>query len=242
MAFEIENLWFFIAFIPLILLTFVGLNILKKKKNEKIIYRFILIEILLFLTRVFLLVFDMGAFPYLVMDPIFYILAFIMGVLLMYVYLYKVEKKDFAYIGWFRENLNLFKDIVAGILGCVILVVISVLLMMGLSDYTLITEFNISIDKFVTALFFGFGAIYEEWFYRGFLLKYEKLNERNRVIFSSLMFVGIHLGYLPLTGYGMFYISITIMAFMLAFLAKKFSILSSTVAHGLFVFIGIITI
>lgn len=242
MAFAWENLLFFAAFLPIVFVALLIVNLLKNKYPEKIWIRFLVIEMVLFLTRVFLLLFNMGSFPELEMDPVFYTLAFFMGLVMMFVYVTKIERINLSEIGWKLKNNHVEKQILLGLVGCVVLLIVSVGLMMLLIDYELNTSLSVDANQFITALFFGLGAIYEEWFFRGLIHKQESLSSTQKVLISSAMFLGIHIGYLSFIGFGVYYITMAMMALLLGFLAEKVGIISSATAHGVYVFIGALTV
>lgn len=241
MPINLENLIFFAVFLPIVVAALLIVSKLKERCPQKIWLRFLIIEIVLFLTRVFLLVFDLGSFPDLEMDPLFYALAFFMGLGFMYVYVTKIEGATLKSVGWFFKVNNVGKQLLYGFLGCIALLIASVGLMAVLLDYQLSTDLSIGADQFITALFFGLGAIYEEWFFRGLIYQKTDLTSIQKISISSLMFLGIHVGYLSFTGYGVYYITMAIMALMLGYLAYKLGIISSATAHGFYVFIGALT-
>lgn len=239
MPIDLSNLLFFAVLIPIIIIALLFLIGLKKKIPQKMTIRIITIELVLFSTRIFLIIFDMGQFPDLVYDPLFYFLALVMGAGFMYYYIRKIEEKKLTKFGW-KITDDFWKQIGIGITTAFILLLFSLALQLLITDKTFSMNINYSWDLIHTAIFFGLGAFYEEWFFRGLLFTYDKWSERRQIVLSSVMFFAIHIGYLPVQGYFIYYILMLIFSFSLGILGKKVGILASGTCHFLYVLLAII--
>ncbi len=239
MPIELSNLLFFAVFLPIIIIALLFLIGLKNKLPKKVIIRIITIELVLFSTRIFLLIFDMGQFPDLVYDPLFYLLALVMGAGFMYYYVRKIEEKKLTEFGW-KITDDLWKQIGIGIGAAIILLLVSLALQLLITDKTFSMRPSYNWDLMLTALFFGLGAFYEEWFFRGFLFTYDKWSEREQIILSSIMFFAIHIGYLPVEGYFIYYLLMLLFSFILGILGKKVGIIASGTCHFVYVVFAIL--
>lgn len=239
MGFQIIHFAYFLVYVPILAIAIAVMLHLKKRKLWTVEVRFAIIAVLLFLGRMLLLPFGLGQFPNIAFDPLFYALLLIIGLGLMMFYVREIENYRIRELGKWKEQLA--KQIVVGILGAVSLLLFSVLMLFIAVNYRLTTP-EITVDKFFTALFFGLGAIYEEWFFRGVMLKYRQWWALKQIVISSIVFFVIHIGYLPFTGYGVYYFIMLVFSFSLAFNAKYVGILSSTLIHFIFVFVSVITI
>ena len=152
--------------------------------------------------------------------------------------LFKIEQKNFKEIGW--KSTNIIRDIGIGIAFCILLLIISTILMIT-AQIIVLTEINITFDKFFTALFFALGAIYEDCLFRGyFQQELEKTySSKKSILIQSLTFLFINLFYFPFDISGIInYIVLFIMAIIIGFLAKKYSLYSANATHFFFILIA----
>ena len=189
------------------------LILLKFKERLTIYMRFIVILGIFLFTRILLTMFDVGIFPNLVNDVLFYLLAFILGMLLIYLYVVKIESKDLKEFYWIHEKRGY--SLLFGILGALILLLLSSGFMMIMGPLNMNIE-N-SIDGIIVAILFGLGAIYEEIYFRGILQDTiaQDLDEKKAIIIQAFAFLAIHLFYLPFDGFGMYYWTILLMGLLL---------------------------
>ena len=233
-----QNLFYFVIFTPILI---GALLIAYKFNDEKYRYlRFGIIIGIFLLTRIFLTIFNVGIFPSLVNDILFYVLAFTMGMVLVCIYAIKIENKDLKQMFWWPEDkVKRIYSILFGIGGAIVILLIATGLMsiFGPPAINLETE----IDGIIVAIFFGLGAIYEEIFFRSILqntLTEDLQDENKAILIQALLFTFIHLFYLPFDGYGILYLTIFLMALILGFLKSKQGLVASILAHGLFVFLA----
>ncbi len=233
---NLGNYLFFAIFSPLIIL---GLLVLYYSRGEKYRYlRFALICIILLIGHILLPFFNVGIFPDLTNDPIFYLILFLLGIGFTISYISLIENISFKKIGWKSENLK--KEFIIGLLfGFIILTVSAVLKMPFLKNS--IPDF--SILKVLTMIFFAAGAIYEESLFRGLLQTHylEKENIRNYqiILIPAVAFLFINLSYFPFNPIGLVnYLIMFLMSVTVGWLALKYSLISSTTAHFTFVLLA----
>ena len=229
------NLIFFAIIVPIVV---VVLLIMYKFRDN--LHKYLKLGIIIgifFLTRIMLTFFNVGIFPALVNDILFYALAFVFGMILVFFYAYKIEEVDIKEMYWIHEKKGL--SILFGLLAGIGILLISSGFMLLLGSLPINIETNV--DGIIVAVLFGAGALYEEIFFRGILQNTleEDLNDSNKaILIQAIVFCGIHLFYLSFAGFGLFYAIIFIMAIILGYLKKRFGLLSSTLAHALFVFLA----
>lgn len=233
---KLENYLFFAIFLPLIL---GGLLIFYYKRAEKYrYYRFTLICVILLIGHILLPFFDVGIFPKLVNDPFFYLILFLLGMGFTIIYLRSIEKISFAEIGWKSENV--LKEFLIGIIFAFLILIISVLLEFPFLE---ITVPELSLIKILTVIFFAAGAIYEECLFRGLLqthyLQKEHLKNYQIILIQALAFLSINFFYFPFNIFGLInYLIMFLMSLIVGLLALKYSLISSTTAHLLFVLLA----
>ena len=242
MEFYIINLVYFIITIPIVLIVFPIL--LKLCKDKKILSLILVLTILLFLVRFFLIFFQntIGIMPYLIEDVIFYGLLMIFGVIFTWVYVYIIEKVPYRDIGGKVENVK--KSIIYSLMGYIPL--LSLLPVMQLLTGIQISS-NITIDKILVAISFAILAgIYEEILFRGVIqnhfMELTGNNINKSIILTSITFTLTHLFYLPFTGFGIYYIFVFIMALILSYLRAECDLLACSILHSGIVFILIILV
>ena len=163
MSIQIESYLFFLIFIPIIVL---GAFILKAIKGDKYKYhRYFLVCAILLIGHIILPFANVGIFPDLKYDILFYALLLLGGTFFIYFNIRVIEEKKLKEIGW--DSKNPLKDIVIGLIFGLILLIISALLLTPFQSIST-DQISISIEKVIVAILFSLGAIYEEWYFRGF--------------------------------------------------------------------------
>lgn len=231
-----ENYIFFVIFIPFIV---GGLLVLSRYRDEKYRYhRFFLICLILLIGHFLLPYFEVGIFPTLVNDPLFYLILFLLGMGFTIIYMYIIEDTSFKEIGW--KSAHPIKDFSVGLLYALIILVLSALLELPFLSPTL-PQF--SVLKLITVICFAAGAIYEECLFRGILqtcyLKNESLKDYQIILIQALAFLSINLFYFPFDAFGLInYLIMFLMSLIVGYLALKYSLISSSTAHFLFVLLA----
>jgi membrane protease YdiL (CAAX protease family) len=238
------NWWFFLTFAPVAAGLLAVASILRKPDPGHW-YRWARIGLVLFalwLTRLFLILFEMGRYPALVMDPAFYAVAFGVGTVFLLIYLLVVEGTSPKAVGWVLPRETAGKTLVAGVLGAILILGVSAACYAPTVGINLAPE--VTAPKVWTAIFFGLGAIYEEWFFRGRL--YQVLKTRYSVgtanALQALAFAAIHVGYLSTAFWALDYWLILLLGVITGWLAERHGLVASALCHGLFVFVGALTI
>ena len=234
------NLVYFIIVIPIILITFSIISKLcKDKKRLSII---IVLSLFLFTIRFILIFFQetIGIMPYLIEDVLFYGLLMILGVIMTWFYVIKIEKLSFKEIGCKIEDVK--NSIIFGLLAYIPLICLFPLM-------TFLTNIQLSLDitlgKLIVAIAFGvLACFYEEIMFRGIIqnhfMEITDNNEKKTIMLTALVFTATHIFYLPFIGFGIFYIFVFTMALLLSILRVKFDLLACSILHGGIVFILII--
>ncbi|MFO8017495.1 MAG: CPBP family glutamic-type intramembrane protease [Promethearchaeia archaeon] len=233
---EVENYVFFAIFSPLILIALVVLH--HYRDEDYRYYRFFLICMVLLVGHILLPFFDVGIFPELRNDPLFYSILFLLGMGFTILYIVQIENISFRQIGWKSENV--IRDVAIGILTAVVLLLISALLEFPFLRLKLP---NLSVLKFITVVFFALGGIYEESLFRGLLqtayLKKDDFNSYQRILMQALAFLFINLFYFPFDILGLItYLIMFLLAIVTGWLAQRYSLISSSTAHVLFVLLA----
>ncbi|MHA1269372.1 MAG: CPBP family intramembrane glutamic endopeptidase [Candidatus Helarchaeota archaeon] len=231
---------YFLIIVPIVLI--VSILLLKFEKIRNTPYIIIILGLLLFFVRIVLIFFSdtIGIMPYIYPDILFYSLLTIFGVIFTISYVKIIEKVPFKKIGY--EFKKIGRSILFGFLSFLPLIAIFPL-MLFLTD--VVISLNITWEKIILGIEFGLilGGFYEEVMFRGIIQNYfmEMTDDPKKfILFTSLIFVATHIGYLPFTGYGIYYLFIFIMALILSVLRYKFDLLACSILHGGIVFILII--
>ncbi|MBD3229606.1 MAG: CPBP family intramembrane metalloprotease [Candidatus Lokiarchaeota archaeon] len=239
MIFDPISLFYFLIITPIVVVSY--LLIYKFNKKLEAYQKIIFLGIFLFLVRFFLIFFQdsIGIMPYILPNVIFYALLAVFGVFLTILYVKKIEKLSFKEIGWELKDIK--KTIIYTLISFGILLLILPLIVF-------LAEIRISIlvswEKITIGICFGIflGGFYEETMFRGIIQKEFNsiFDDLKSILFTSVVFVLTHLGYLPFTGFGIFYIYIFIMAILLSILRYKTNQFACFIVHGGLVFILII--
>jgi len=235
------NLLYFVIALPIVGTFFLFLARLNRDKEPNRKEIVLVLSIMLFLIRFFLIFFGatIGIMPYLIEDVLFYSLLTILGVIMTFAYITKIEKVSDEEIGLKSESP--IKDILVGVLGLIPLIAMFPLLLY-LTDIEII--YNFTVGKIIVGSGFAIlGAVYEEIMFRGIIQNHlrDLLNNKLQVIvYTALIFTLTHLFYLPFTAFGIYYIFVFVMALLLSILREKYSLISASILHGLIVFILII--
>lgn len=245
MAIDLENLWFFALFGPVFLIAWYFLARIEGKKYRYL--RYLIVIAVLFLTRLFLVIFDLGVFPNLEYDPLFYALALVFGILFTFYYLQKIEHfYSFEQMGWRFETVSskqrsqvrdILNHLFIGLIGGIIILLMAALLT-GLVEPVDLSALTFTLDKIITVILFALGGIYEEGFFRGLLQTdfTEKYGSIQANLYQALAFLAIHTFYFPFSFLGLVnYLVIFIMALILGLIKAKYSLYASSVAHSFFV-------
>ena len=241
MVFYPINLVYFIIIIPVVVI-FYFIN-LKLRKKDNIVLDIIVLSLLLFLVRLFLVLFanTIGIMPYLIEDVIFYGLLLCFGIGFTVIYVLRIEKTTFKILGWEVEDYK--KSILFGLIGFIPLVALFPVIII-LTNIQI--SIAITIEKVFVALSFTIlGAFYEEIMFRGIIQnKFKEIfpDDKKVIFFTALTFTLTHLFYLPFIGFGIFYIFVFVMALILSFLRIKTDQLACAILHGGIVFILIIAV
>ncbi|MHA1696780.1 MAG: CPBP family glutamic-type intramembrane protease [Candidatus Helarchaeota archaeon] len=235
------NLDYFIIVAPITILAYFILK--RLQKFDKPLLMIITLSVILFFVR-FMLIFyssSIGVMPYVYPNLLFYSLLSILGIVFSIIYVKKVLELDFKDIGWKFKNIK--KNVIYGFLSYIPLIALFplILYLVGLK-----ISFNFTWDKIILGIEFGIilGGFYEETMFRGVIQKYFNsiTTEKKSIIFTAITFTATHIGYLPFTGFGIYYIFVFIMALILSFLRYKLDLLACSILHGGIVFILIIFI
>jgi membrane protease YdiL (CAAX protease family) len=228
---------FYFVFI-LVVAPFILLLIWKLNKKEKHLLIIIVLGLFLFYVRIMLVVYRdlIGIMPYIFPDIIFYTLLTIFGVIFSIFYVIKVEKKSFAEIGFSKEHI--LKNIGFGLISFLPLIAMfPVVLLLG----NVLISMSITWEKIVLGIEFGLilGGFYEEVMFRGIIQNHfmKIITEKKAVLLTAGVFIATHMGYLPFTGFGIFYIFLSVMALLLSWLRLKCNQISCAILHGGIVFI-----
>lgn len=234
--FNPANLIYFLFI--LLVAPFIVLIIWKLNKKEKHLMIIIVLGLFLFYVRIMLVLYQdtIGIMPFIFPDLIFYTILTIFGVAFSTFYVRKVEKKSFAEIGFSKENL--LKSIGFGFLSYLPLIAMfPIILLVGNLQISL----SLTWEKIVLGIEFGLilGGFYEEVMFRGIIQNhFEKIVDAKKAILcTAVVFVATHIGYLPFTGFGIFYIFLSLMALLLSWLRLKYGQISCAILHGGIVFI-----
>ncbi len=237
------ELLYFVIIVPLAIV----LALIYKKyiKNLDAKYNIIFIGILTFLVRILLVPFSgsIGQMPYIMPNLLFYTLLTIFGTIFTIGFVLFIENKSLKEIGWVFERKKLIKGTMWGLAAFLPMIAMFPLIIF-LANLKLST--SITIEKLIIGIEFGIilGGFYEETIFRGILQDYfNEITSRNKsILYTALIFVATHIGYLPFTGFGIYYIFILVMAILLSLLRDKFDLFSCAIFHGGLVFILIIFI
>ncbi len=240
MEFYIANLIYFVIVIPIVVLFFLILSKLREK--EKISSIIVILSLLLFIVRVFLIFFQdtIGIMPYLIEDVFFYGFLMIFGIFFTWFYTIRIEKVSFKKIGGRIKNIK--KSVIYGLVAYIPLVSLIPLILFLTSVQISI---NLSFGKVIVAICFAvLGEFFEEVMFRGIiqnhLMELLDNNEKKTIILTALIFTATHLFYLPFIGFGIFYLFVFIMSLILSTLRAKLDLLACALLHGGIVFILII--
>ncbi|MHA1145501.1 MAG: CPBP family intramembrane glutamic endopeptidase [Candidatus Helarchaeota archaeon] len=241
MIFSPVNLLYFVIVAPVVLIVTYFMS--RLDEDQKHLTIICILGALLFFVRIMLVVFSptIGVMPYIFPDVIFYTILMFFGVAFSTFYLLKVEKKTFAEIGFKKDGMA--KNILVGLLALLPLIAMFPLLLIlaGIQISLLITW-----EKIVLGIVFGLilGGYYEEVMFRGIIQNHFMAitDEKNTVLFTALVFVATHIGYLPFSGFGIMYLFLFVMALELSYLRLKFNQISCAILHGGIVFILVLFI
>lgn len=236
MIFSPFNFIYFFIVLPIVLVaTFFIKKLHDKEKHLSVI---IGVGLLVFFVRIMLVFFQswIGIMPYILPDVIFYTLLMIFGIVYSTFYVLKVEKITFQELGFTRQAL--WRNIGLGFLGLLPLIAMFplVVLLTGIRINPFVTW-----EKVVIGITFGLilAGFFEEIMFRGIMQKHfmEITDEKYTVLGTTTIFVATHIGYLPLVGFGIIYIFLTVMALLLSYFRLKFGLISCSILHGGIVFI-----
>lgn len=241
MVFSPINFLYFAIVGPVVII--VTLLIMKFEITKKHVTTIVIISLLLFFVRIMLVLFQntIGVMPYIIPDIVFYSILTVFGVVFSTFFLLKVENKTFEDIGFIKDEIP--KNILVGLLGFLPLIAMFPLLLLltGIQINFLVTW-----DKILIGIVFGLilGGYYEEIMFRGIIQNHfmEITDEKYTIIRTAAVFVATHIGYLPLTGFGIMYVFLTVMALILSYFRLKFSQISCVILHGGIVFIIVLFI
>jgi len=115
MVFDPTNLLFFAIVTPIVLLT--CFLLMKRDKEQNRIFIIIVLGVLLFIVRIFLVPFadTIGIMPYLKYDIIFYTLLTLFGVIFTILFVLYVDRSTMQDIGWKSKDLK--KSIFYGLIS-----------------------------------------------------------------------------------------------------------------------------
>ncbi len=238
---DLHALFYFLMVMPIVVL--IGLLLRWHDKDLHRIRYLLFLSGLLFVVRICLIPFEgsIGVMPYLKDDVIFYSLLALFGVLFTILYVRWVECTTLKEIGWERRELK--KNFLYGmgayipLLGFIPLIVI----LTGLE-----LSFAITWEKLVLAVGFGLvlGGFYEETMFRGIIQMHLRTSTspQKTIFFTAFIFTATHIGYLPFTGYGVFYVFVFAMGLLLSLLRERVGLVASTILHGGIVFLFILGI
>lgn len=236
MIFSPFNFIYFLIVIPVVLVATIFLK--KFHDKEKHLEVIIGVGLLVFFVRIMLVLFQtwIGIMPYILPDVIFYTVLMLFGVVYSTFYTLKVEKTTLQDLGFTTQDL--WKNIGVGLLGLLPLIALFplVIFLTGIRIDPLVTW-----EKIVIGVTFGLvlAGYFEEVMFRGIIQKHfmEVVDEKYAVLGTTAIFVATHIGYLPLSGFGIFYIFLSVMALLLSYFRLKFGLISCSILHGGIVFI-----
>ncbi len=241
MSFTAANLLYFLIVLPPMCLLFYYLPRLVKKDDH--VGKILVVSCALFFVRIMLVVFadSIGVMPYVKPELVLYSLLTIFGVGFSIFNVKYVEKGTFVDFGWHSSNLG--KNVLMRVLGLVPL--IAFLPIIYFSTHIALSSI-FSFEKLVIASIFGLilGGFYEEVMFRG-IIQYHigEITTKNRtILYTALIFVLTHIGYLPFDAFGIYYWFLLLMALELSYLRAKFSAISCAVLHGGIVFMLILLV
>lgn len=181
--------------------------------------------------------------PYLIKDVVFYSLLLLFGLTFTYYFLYRIEKSSFKEIGF--KSVDLKKSILYGLIGIIPLMLLAPLIIL-LTNISISPIPSISLGKIIITLSFSLlGAIYKETMFRGIIQKHVAiLTKKNKkiIIYTAILFTMTHLFYLPISGFGIYYIFVFVMALLLSWFKLKFDLITCAILHGGIVFLLIILV
>ncbi len=245
MIFYVINLLYFVITLPILVLALYLISKLYSKKKINHLAIIISISLLLFLIRFILAFFGatIGIMPYLIEDVVFYSLLLLFGLTFTYYFLYRIEKSSFKEIGF--KSVDLKKSILYGLIGIIPLMLLAPLIIL-LTNISISPIPSISLGKIIITLSFSLlGAIYEETMFRGIIQKHVAiLTKKNKkiIIYTAILFTMTHLFYLPISGFGIYYIFVFVMALLLSWFKLKFDLITCAILHGGIVFLLIILV
>ena len=233
------NLTYFLFI--LIVTPFIMLLIRKLNARAKDLAIILVLSAFLFYVRIMLVFYQdtIGIMPYILPDITFYIILTIFGVSFSIFYVLKIEKRTFAEIG-FTKGHNL-KNLGIGLLSFLPLMALfpAISILGNVEISTAITW-----EKVVLGIGFGLllGGVYEEVMFRGIIQNHfmQLTSQKKTVLLTAAVFVATHIGYLPFSGFGIFYVFLTVMALLLSYLRLKYNQISCVILHGGIVFILIL--
>jgi len=243
MAIYLVNLIYFVIVLPIVFVAFPIVLKLNNKENKNHVKIIVVLCILFFLVRFPLVLFSetIGIMPYLVEDVLFYSLLAVFGIGVTWVYITKIEKVSFKDLGWEIEDLK--KSLVFSLLSFIPLIAMFPVMMI-LGNIQLAV--SVSWEKLVVTLSFTIlAAVYEELMFRGIIQNHiSELTDDKKIIvlLTAFLFTITHLFYLPFIGFGIFYIFVFIMAFLLSILRIIADQLACAILHGGIVFILILAV
>ncbi|MEX2681313.1 MAG: CPBP family intramembrane glutamic endopeptidase [Candidatus Sigynarchaeota archaeon] len=235
------NYFYFIIVLPPVLVLFYCIN--KFVKQDSHAQRILLVSIALFFVRVMLLLFadSIGVMPRVRPELAFYSLLAVFGVLFSFGNVKLIEKRTLTFFGW--TSGNLVKNVLIGLLG--LLPLIAFLPVIYFTTHFAISS-EVTIEKIVLASTFGLilGGFYEEVMFRGIIqFHVEQITTKNRaMVYTAIIFVLTHVGYLPFDAFGIYYWFLLIMALELSYVRSRYNAISCAVLHGGIVFFLILLV
>nr|MDO8111286.1 CPBP family intramembrane metalloprotease [Candidatus Sigynarchaeota archaeon] len=168
---------------------------------------------------------SIGVMPHVQPELIFYSLLTVFGVAFTICAVKFVEKQALTTFGWHLSNLK--KNILIGILGIIPLLAFLPVIYFT-TNFTISSEFTL--EKLILASTFGLilGGFYEEVMFRG-IIQYHvgQITTKNRtIIYTAIIFVLTHVGYLPFDAYGIYYWFLFLMALELSYIRSKYNSIS----------------
>ncbi len=241
MSFTATNLFYFLIVLPPMCLLFYYLPRLVKNDNH--VGKILVVSCALFFVRIMLVVFadSIGVMPSVKPELVFYSLLTLFGVGFSIFNVKHVEQRTFADFGWHSSKLG--KDVLMGVLGLVPL--FAFLPIVYFSTYLVLSSV-FTFEKFVLAATFGIilGGFYEEVMFRGIIQYYvgQITTKKRTILYTAIIFVVTHIGYLPFDAFGIFYWFLLLMALELSYLRAKYSAISCAILHGGIVFVLVLLV
>ena len=236
------NLIYFCLASPVILIAFYGINKLNQQSQPNYKLKILVVSIALFIVRVLLVLFkdSIGIMPYLIEDIVFYGTLTTFGLGITYFFIRFIEKTKIDMLDFKCADLK--KNIAYTLLGFIPLILMFPLIL-NLTNIAI--SYTFTFGKVIVALCFVLlGACYEEIMFRGFIQDYfSKIFNKRKfkiVLSTALTFTLTHIFYLPFTGFGIYYIFVFNMAFILSILKIYGNLIPCALLHGGIVFILII--